>query len=160
MHFLRSATAVVSLLTGSALANAPAASPIPSWAATLLDSWYAAYNSGDAAGVAALYTPDALLGFDNGRPGGGTVITGRAGVRLTLTAVFARSGYTCQGSYDVVQQLGTLAVASGHEACLENSKPNGRTYRRWLRVFALTMSGQWAITREELESCANSSSQQ
>jgi ketosteroid isomerase-like protein len=155
MHFLRGATvAVVSLLAGSALANAPATSPVPSWAGTFLDSWYTAYNNGDAAGVAALFTRDALLGFNNGRAGG-SVAMGRAGIEAALTTVFARSRYTCRGSYDGVQQLGTLAVAWGHESCLErpkNSTTTGRTYKRWLRVFALQISDQWAITREESES--------
>lgn len=62
MHFIRSATAVVSLLTGSALANASAQNSIPSWAATFLQSWYLVYNGSDAVRLAALFALDARLG--------------------------------------------------------------------------------------------------
>jgi ketosteroid isomerase-like protein len=118
MHLLRGATAVVSLLAGFALANGAAASPIPDWATEFLESWYSAYNAGDASGVAALFASDAVLG----------------GTDSAL--------------------IGVMAVAWGHESCLEQSKTSTgtrQTYKRWLRVFAVQMSNRWVITRETFE---------
>jgi ketosteroid isomerase-like protein len=157
MHFLRGATAVVFLLAGCARAHVPAASPIPSWAATFLDSWYSAYNNGDAAGVATLFAPDAVFGGNTGHTESAataSVAIGRTAIEGSLAADFARMHYTCRGSYDGVQEFGVLAVAWGHESCLRQPKDSTKTqqtYKRWLRVFGVQESGKWVVTQEAFE---------
>ena len=144
MNFMRSATAVVSLLTGSALADASTQGSTPRSAATFLHSWYLAYNAGDAEGVAALSASDARLGSN----------TGRSAIEAHHAAAFAKNRHTCRGSYDEVRELGTLAVAWGHESCLErsrNSTKRQRTHERRLLVFGKKPGGEWLITRETFE---------
>jgi ketosteroid isomerase-like protein len=164
MHITRYATVLLYLLSASALANAPSSGSIPDWAKDFLQSWYAAYNKGDAAAVASFFDTDAWL--VSAGPAGttningiettyaGTAEIGRHSIEGLLARNFATTQYTCSGSYDGVQQLGTLAVGWGHESCLKqpkNSRTTERTHEHWLRVFALQMSGRWVITRETFE---------
>jgi ketosteroid isomerase-like protein len=164
MHIARYATVLLYLLSTSALANARPSASIPDWAKEFLQSWYAAYNKGDAAAVSSFFDTDAWL--VSAGPSGttringiettyaGTSAMGRRSIEGLLASNFATTQYTCSGSYDGLQQLGNLAVAWGHESCLKqpkNATTAERTQERWLRVFAIQMSGRWVVTRETFE---------
>jgi hypothetical protein len=50
MQFRRSAIVVGLLIAACGLSATPAQVDVPAWAAAFLQSWYSAYNDGDAAG--------------------------------------------------------------------------------------------------------------
>ena len=138
-------------LTAAALRGtvaAPAAAAprvaVPEWAADFLRRWYAAFNQGDAAAVAALFTSDARF----------ATLEGRSAIEKGIAADFAQASYRCEGEFDGLRELGTLAVGWGHEACLE--KPTGasaasHTKERWMLVFERQADGRWLLTRETYE---------
>jgi len=117
---------------------------VPPWAQTFLEAWYAAYNGGDAAGTAKLFTVDARFGPHKGR----------AAIGADLKTTFAAATYHCVGRFEALHELGALAVASGVETCEEHPKPNGVsviTKERWLIVFERQVDGSWLISRETWE---------
>jgi ketosteroid isomerase-like protein len=130
----------------------------PAWAVAFLQSWYGAYNGADAARIAALYSPDAFLAINNGHNGGRAATDGRS-IGASLARESAEARRSCKGDYDGIQELGTLAVAWGHDRCLQTSSDllnTGELDRRWLRVLAPTKSGQWLITRDAIEDVVGS----
>jgi ketosteroid isomerase-like protein len=87
------------VMAGTAAAQqAPA---IPPWAENFLQAWYVAYNSGDAAGVAKFFTPDARFG----------PFKGRAAIAADLKKAFATARYRCAGRMESLRELGASAVA-------------------------------------------------
>jgi uncharacterized protein (TIGR02246 family) len=130
------------------LAAVPAAHaahpPVPAWATDFLHRWYLAFNQGDAPAVAALFTPDARF----------ATFEGRSAIEKSVAADFAQASYHCDGEFEGLRELGTLAVAWGHESCLE--KPTGapaasHTRERWLLVFERQADGRWLLARETYE---------
>jgi ketosteroid isomerase-like protein len=68
-----------------------------------------------------------------------------------MAADFLKTQYLCAGNYDGVRELGDLAVAWGHESCLETTKASQktvRTYERWLVVFRRQPDGTWLQSEE------------
>ncbi len=117
---------------------------VPPWAQAFLDAWYSAYNSGDAARTAKLFTVDATFGPRKGR----------AAIAADLKKTFASARYHCVGNFEALHELGALAVASGVETCEETPKPSGSsgtTKERWLVVFERQVDGRWLISRETWE---------
>ena len=117
---------------------------VPTWAHKFLESWYVAYNNGNAPAVASLFTVDARFG----------PLKGRAVIAAELKRAFATTKYNCVGHFETLHQLGGLAVASGAETCEETAKPNGSavtTKERWLIVFERQSDGRWLISRETWE---------
>ena len=109
-----------------------------------LEAWYVAYNGGDAAGVAKLFTVDARFGPHKGR----------AAIAADLKKAFAVTTYHCVGHFEALHELHALAVASGVETCVETPKLNGSpvtTKERWLVVFERQVDGRWLISRETSE---------
>jgi uncharacterized protein (TIGR02246 family) len=134
----------------AATAHAAHAAPrttVPEWATDFLHRWYAAFNHADAAAVAALFTPDARF----------ATLEGRAEIEKGFAADFTQAFYHCEGEFDGLRELGTLAVGWGHESCLE--KPTGaatstRTHERWLLVLERQADGRWLLARETYEPVA------
>jgi uncharacterized protein (TIGR02246 family) len=117
---------------------------IPQWAKTFLQNWYLAYNHGDVAAVSKLFTADASLGPHKGR----------AAIAAELKKTFASASYRCAGQFDVLHELGPLAVAWGVETCVETprgSASSNTTKERWLIVFERQFDGRWLISRETWE---------
>jgi uncharacterized protein (TIGR02246 family) len=122
-------------------ASAQEVAPVPKWAEDLLQTWYAAYNRGDASAVASLFTVSARLGPDQGR----------GAIRANLKRAFAKTNYNCTGRFDAIREIGELAVGWGVDTCLETPKPIGSpvtTKERWLAVFERQPDGRWLISRE------------
>jgi uncharacterized protein (TIGR02246 family) len=118
--------------------------PVPDWATDFLRRWYLAFNQGDAAAVAALFTPDARF----------ATLEGRAAIEKGIAADFSQATYHCEGDFEGLRELGTLAAAWGHESCIE--KPTGapagkRTHERWMLVFERQADGRWLLSRETYE---------
>ena len=125
-------------------ATAQQAPVVPKWAKDFLQSWYAVYNAGDAAGVASLFTADGTLGPDKGR----------AAIAASLEKAFAATRYRCEGKFDGLRELNGLAAAWGVETCTETPKSKGQpvaTKERWLIVFEHQADGKWLILRETWE---------
>jgi hypothetical protein len=96
MQFRRSAIVVGLLIAACGLSATPAQVDVPAWAAAFLQSWYSAYNDGDAAGLAALYSSDALLGINNGH-NGALGATGAPAIGASLAKESEKSRRTCEG---------------------------------------------------------------
>ena len=116
----------------------------PKWAADLLKTWYDRYNAADAAGVAALYTQDAVF----------TKFKGRAALEKDLAAQFAENKTTCSGGFDAFQEIAGSAVGWGHDSCTVTPRAGGatRTLRsRWLAVYERQADGSWLTVRDVFE---------
>ena len=132
---------LVGLAPGAVAAPRPA---VPEWATEFLHRWYLAFNQGDAAAVAALFTTDARF----------ATLEGRAAIEKGIAADFSQATYHCEGEYEGLRELGSLAVGWGHESCIE--KPAGapagkRTHERWMLVFERQADGRWLLSRETYE---------
>jgi hypothetical protein len=153
MHLRRSQVFISFLFVAYAQSAAPARVDVPVWAVAFLQSWYSAYNDGDASRLAALYSSDAFLGINNGHNGASGAM-GSPSIGASLARESEKARRTCKGDYDGLQQLGTLGVPWGHDTCTQNSSDSvapKETHRRWLRVLVPTKSGQWVATRDEIE---------
>ena len=116
----------------------------PKWAEELLKTWYERHNAGDAAGVAALYSQDAVF----------TKFKGRAAFEKDLAAQFAKDKVTCSGGYDAFQEIAGSAVGWGHDTCTTTPRAGGasRTLRtRWLAVYERQADGSWLQVRDAFE---------
>ena len=116
----------------------------PKWAEELLKTWYERHNAGDAAGVAALYSQDAVL----------TKFKGRGALEKDLAAQFAENKVTCSGGYDAFREISGSAVAWGHDSCTVTPRAGGasRTLRaRWLAVYERQADGSWLTVRDVFE---------
>jgi len=116
----------------------------PKWAEDLLKTWYERHNAGDAAGVAALYTQDAVF----------TKFKGRAALEKDLAAQFAKNKVTCSGGFDAFQEIAGSAAGWGHDTCAVVPRAGGatRTTRsRWLAVYERQADGSWLTVRDVFE---------
>ena len=133
------------LLALALLAPAAArAQSAPKWAEDMLKTWYERHNAGDAAGVAALYSQDAVF----------TKFKGRAAFEKDLAAQFAKDKVTCSGGYDAFQEIAGSAVGWGHDTCTTTPRAGGasRTLRtRWLVVYERQADGSWLHVRDVSE---------
>ncbi len=120
-------------------ASAQAGGDVRSQIEQLGQAWEKAYNAGDAAGVAALYTKDATLMVPGSEPGSGAAIQGliaadiKQGGKLTLTTV------------DVVGS-GDYAVETGKWVA---NSPDGKhlDHGPYLTVYKKA-DGGWKIYRD------------
>jgi len=131
--------ATATLVCATTSASSPSRSP--AWAKEFLSRWYAHFNASDASGIAAMFTLDARFGAERGRDA----------ISSSLAADFSKTQYHCNGNYDDFRELGDLAVAWGHESCLETTRADGtslRTYERWLLVFRRQPDGTWLLSEE------------
>ncbi len=134
----------------AALAPCAEAAPraaVPEWATEFLRRWYLAFNQADATAIAALFTSDGRF----------ATLEGRAAIEKGFAADFAQARYHCEGDFDDLREVGPLAVAWGHESCLE--KPTGtttgrRTHERWLIVLERGADDRWLLARETYEPVA------
>jgi hypothetical protein len=69
---------------------------IPRWAQDFLQRWYAAYNGGDAATVASLFTAGGNLGRDEGREA----------IEVGLKRAFSATSYCCTGRFEALREIG------------------------------------------------------
>ena len=125
-------------------ASAQKLQTVPQWADEFLHKWYAAYNRGDAVGVANLFTATAKLGPDEGR----------AAISAALKRAFLKTTYDCTGQFEMIREIGDLAVGWGVDTCTETPKPKGspvKTKERWLVVFERQVDGGWLISRESFQ---------
>ena len=124
--------------------SAAQAQTAPKWAEDQLKTWYERYNAADPAGVAALYTQDAVF----------TKFKGRAALEKDLAAQFAENKTTCSGGFDAFQEIAGSAVGWGHDSCTVTPRAGGasRTLRtRWLAVYERQADGSWLMVRDALE---------
>ena len=141
-------TVIVLLLAGlTPCAGAAPRAALPDWATDFLHHWYLAFNQGDAAAVAALFTPDARF----------ATLEGRAAIEKGFAADFSQATYHCEGEFEGLKELGTLAVGWGRESCLE--KPVGattgkRTHQLFLVVLEREADGRWLLSRETYDPVA------
>jgi uncharacterized protein (TIGR02246 family) len=124
--------------------SAARAQGAPKWAEDLLKTWYERHNAADAAGVAALYTQDAVF----------TKLKGRAALEKDLAAQFAKDKVTCSGGFDAFQEIAGSAVGWGRDTCTLTPRAGGtsRTLRsRWLLVYERQADGSWLTVRDVSE---------
>ena len=126
----------MALIVGAALigACAPAGKPLP---ANPSQAWADAFNRGDAAALAALYTDDALL-----MPPGAPLIRGKAAIEEQL-AKEAGGGFKIeitsmesQSHGDVGHNLGTFSVRDADGAVVDT----GKFIEIWKHV-----NGEWKL---------------
>ena len=133
--------AAATMALACATSHAATASRAPPWAMEFMARWYAYYNAGDAHGLSGMFAPDARFGLDHGR----------SAIAASMAADFLNTQYVCAGAYEGVRELEDMAVAWGHESCLETTRADHksvRTHERWLLVFRRQPDGTWQLSEE------------
>ena len=102
----------------------------------LKHSWEVAFNRGDAAAVAALYSPDAQLVMSGSPP-----VRGQAAIRAAVEAMM-KSGVKVKIGTDQNTGSGDLAYVYGHYSVLDGAKSveEGSYVEVWRR-----RDGAWLI---------------
>jgi uncharacterized protein (TIGR02246 family) len=147
---MRSVATVRRAITVAALVAAiaaPAASQsVPTWAREQLAGWYKAFNAGDAKGIAALYTVDAVLLVE-----GQSALRGRGAIEAFHVTMATQKKFACLGVFDGFQVVGSDAAGWGHDECTETPRAGGaakKTKSRWLSIYEKQPDGKWLIVRD------------
>ncbi len=143
------AHAVCCLLIAVFIPYTVQAQTAPKWAEDHLKAWYEAYNSGDAEGVASLYSASAIVLPPDDEPR-----KGRDEIRASFADGFQDTVYKCSGDFDGFQVMGDLATGWGHDACTETPKSGGaskETKTRWQATYR-RHGDNWLIVYETYQS--------
>jgi uncharacterized protein (TIGR02246 family) len=134
------ATAIVVIAVGAASAQT-----IPDWARERTTVWYNAFNSGNAAGLAEMHTPDAVLLL------AGVTMAGREAIRGFHSGQFEKVRFDCTWTIQGVSVVYRLAAVWGTDMCVETPKsgsPPVKWNGRFMTMYQLQADGRWMIIRD------------
>lgn len=121
------------------------AQTIPDWARERTTVWYNAFNSGNAAGLADMHTPDAVLLLE------GVTMSGREAIQRFHAAQFERVRFDCTWTIQDVSVVYRLAAVWGTDTCVETPKSGAMPMKwngRFMTMYQLQANGRWMIIRD------------
>jgi uncharacterized protein (TIGR02246 family) len=142
--FRRTVSMMAVAMLGIAVTSV-SAQTIPDWARERTTVWYNAFNSGNAAGLAEMHTPDAVLLLE------GVTMSGRDAIQRFHAAQFDKVRFDCTWMIQGVSVVYRLAAVWGTDTCVETPK-SGATPVTWngrfMTMYQLQADGRWMIIRD------------
>ena len=144
---MRRLLTIVSMVMLATVVSATVASAqtIPDWARERTTAWYSAFNSGDAAALANMHTPDAVLLL------AGVTMEGKAAIENFHAGQFAAVRFDCAWTIQGVSVVYRLATVWGTDTCVETPKsgaPPVKWNGRFMTMYQLQADGRWMIIRD------------
>ena len=118
---------------------------IPDWARERTTAWYNFFNAGDAAGLANMHTPDAVLLL------AGITMEGRDAIQRFHAGQFAKVTFDCTWTIQGVSVVYRLAVVWGTDTCVETPKSAAKPVKwngRFMTIYQQQADGRWMIIRD------------
>ena len=147
---------LLSLLVASMVSSAHAEEGIPAWAEESTTIYYKANSQGDAAALAAVYSPEAIIYVSPDDPGNfegkSLKIEGLDAIVEFFREDFANTRYECEWELTRVMISENLAAVSGHDTCVEIDRISGDrkivASGEWVSVYKKHVNGKWLIILE------------
>ena len=138
------------VLLGATLGVSTSASAqvVPGWLKDHTEKWYTAFNAGDSAAMARLYTADAVLLLQ------GQVFEGRPAIEAFHKGNFAAARFNCTWTINGNTIVDKVAAVWGDDSCIDTPKaggPPGDWKGHWLTVYQQQADGSWMIVRDSAE---------